>query len=86
MTSQSWRSLVQRKYQLSLRLFLFLNATSAVFSVTNPLYSVRVFSAPLIAIFFHQHRPVRLALEKVCAKDKYSFCFRDLRYFVGMAN
>ncbi|MDH2010661.1 hypothetical protein QU885_26690 [Enterobacter kobei] len=49
MTSQSWRSLVQRKYQLSLRLFL--NATSAVFSVTNPLYSVRVFSAPLIAIF-----------------------------------
>ena len=51
MTSQSWRSLVQRKYQLSLRLFLFLNATSAVFSVTNPLYSVRVFSAPLIAIF-----------------------------------
>ena len=51
MTSQSWRSLVHRKYQLSLRLFLFLNATSAVFSVTNPLNSVRVFSFPLIAIF-----------------------------------
>ncbi|KAI3492467.1 hypothetical protein L1887_42762 [Cichorium endivia] len=40
-----------RKYQLSLRLFLFLNATSAVFSVTNPLNSVRLLSAPLIAIF-----------------------------------
>ena len=51
MTSQSRRSLVHRKYQLSLRLFLFLNATSAVFSVTNPLNSVRLFSAPLIAIF-----------------------------------
>ncbi|MEH0886566.1 diguanylate cyclase [Enterobacter sp. UNJFSC 003] len=51
MTSQSWRSLVNSKYQLSLRLFLFLNATSVVFSVTNPLYSVRLFSAPLFAIF-----------------------------------
>ncbi|OEH18645.1 hypothetical protein AN696_0208005 [Enterobacter asburiae] len=36
---------------MSLRLFLFLNATSAVFSVTNPLNSVRLLSAPLIAIF-----------------------------------
>ena len=51
MTSQSWRSLVNSKYQLSLRLFLFLNAASAVFSVTNPLYSVRLFSFPLVAIF-----------------------------------
>lgn len=51
MTSQSWRSLVNKKYQLSLRLFLFLNAISAVFSVTNPLYSVRVVSAPLFAVF-----------------------------------
>lgn len=51
MTSQSWRSLVNSKYQLSLRLFLFLNATSAVFSVTNPLYSVRLLSFPLMAIF-----------------------------------
>ncbi len=51
MTSQSWRSLVNSKYQLSLRLFLFLNATSAVFSVTNPLYSVPQFPMPLFAIF-----------------------------------
>lgn len=51
MTSQSWRSLVHSKYQLSLRLFLFLNATSAVFSVTNPLYSIRLLSVPLISIF-----------------------------------
>ena len=51
MTSQSWRSLVNSKYQLSLRLFLFLNATSAVFSVTNPLYSVQLLSFPLLAIF-----------------------------------
>ncbi|WP_432225561.1 GGDEF domain-containing protein [Enterobacter wuhouensis] len=51
MTSQSWRSLVNSKYQLSLRLFLFLNAISALFSVTNPLYSVRVLSVPLFAVF-----------------------------------
>ncbi|EKD5157097.1 GGDEF domain-containing protein [Enterobacter cloacae] len=51
MTSQSWRSLVNSKYQLSLRLFLFLNATSAVFSVTNPLYSIQLLSFPLLAIF-----------------------------------
>ncbi|QLA67856.1 GGDEF domain-containing protein [Enterobacter pasteurii] len=51
MTSQTWRSLVDKKYQLSLRLFLFLNAASALFSVTNPLYSVRVLSVPLFAVF-----------------------------------
>jgi diguanylate cyclase (GGDEF)-like protein len=51
MTSQSWRSLVNSKYQLSLRLFLFLNALSALFSATNPLYSVRVLSVPMIAVF-----------------------------------
>lgn len=51
MTSQSWRSLVNKKYQLSLRLFLSLNAASALFSVTNPLYSVRLLSIPLFAIF-----------------------------------
>jgi len=50
MTSQSWRSLVDKKYQLSLRLFLFLNAASSLFSVTNPLYSVRLLSIPLFAI------------------------------------
>ncbi|WP_297121038.1 diguanylate cyclase [Enterobacter sp. ECC-175] len=50
MTSHSWRSLVNSKYQLSLRLFLFLNAASALFSITNPLYSVRVLSVPLITI------------------------------------
>lgn len=50
MTSQSWLSLVNKKYQLSLRLFLFLNAASALFSVTNPLYSVRVLSVPLFAV------------------------------------
>ncbi|MEE9954532.1 GGDEF domain-containing protein [Enterobacter quasihormaechei] len=50
MTSQSWLSLVNKKYQLSLRLFLFLNAASALFSITNPLYSVRVLSVPLVAV------------------------------------
>ena len=50
MTSQSWRSLVNSKYQLSLRLFLLLNATSALFSVTNPLYSIRALSFPLLAV------------------------------------
>ncbi|EBW6088615.1 GGDEF domain-containing protein, partial [Salmonella enterica subsp. enterica serovar Enteritidis] len=50
MTSQTWRSLLQEKYQLSLRLFLFLNALSALFSMLSPLFRVKLVTAPLIII------------------------------------
>lgn len=46
MTAQSWRSLRHKKYQLSLRLFLFLNTVSALFTMLNPLYSVRTVTVP----------------------------------------
>lgn len=51
MTAQSWRSLRHKKYQLSLRLFLFLNAVSALFTVFNPLYSVHTLTLPVALIF-----------------------------------
>ncbi|MBL5966710.1 GGDEF domain-containing protein [Lelliottia amnigena] len=51
MTSQSWRSLRHKKYQLSLRLFLFLNAVSALFTLLNPLYNVRMLTLPVVLIF-----------------------------------
>ncbi|MRS90611.1 diguanylate cyclase [Enterobacteriaceae bacterium RIT714] len=50
MTAQSWRSLRHKKYQLSLRLFLFLNAISALFTALNPLYSVRALTLPVAII------------------------------------
>lgn len=51
MTAQSWRSLHDNKYQLSLRLFLFLNIISALFSVFNPLYSMLTLTIPVSLIF-----------------------------------
>lgn len=39
MTAHSWRSLSTKKYQFSLRLFLFLNLASALFTVFNPLFN-----------------------------------------------
>lgn len=50
MTSQTWRSLLQEKYQLSLRLFLFLNALSALFSMLSPLFGVKLVTMPLIIL------------------------------------
>lgn len=50
MTAQSWRSLRHKKYQLSLRLFLFLNTFSALFSVLNPLYTVQSLTLPIVII------------------------------------
>lgn len=38
MTAQSWQSLRTKKYQFSLRLYLFLNAVSALFAVVWPVY------------------------------------------------
>ncbi|HCC0887497.1 TPA: diguanylate cyclase [Salmonella enterica] len=51
MTTPSWRSLRIKKYQFSLRLFLFLNAVSALFTLVFPLYQINTFSAPTIGIF-----------------------------------
>lgn len=50
MTAQSWRSLRIKKYQFSLRLFLFLNLTSSLFSMASPVYHVAAITLPLIAI------------------------------------
>nr|WP_318383102.1 diguanylate cyclase [uncultured Enterobacter sp.] len=51
MTAHSWRSLCNKKYRLSLRLFLFLNAVSALFSFVLPLYHARAMTVPLILLF-----------------------------------
>lgn len=52
MTVQSWRTLRAQKYQLTFRLFLFLNLVSSVLSVFSPIYDTNIFplSAILIAI------------------------------------
>lgn len=50
MTVQSWRSLHSKKYQLTLRLFLFLNLVSSLFSLLNPIYKVHAFTIPLAFI------------------------------------
>lgn len=50
MTVQSWRSLHSKKYQLTLRLFLFLNLVSSLFSILNPLYKVHAFTLPVTLI------------------------------------
>ncbi|WP_312212577.1 GGDEF domain-containing protein [Pseudescherichia sp.] len=51
MTAQSWHNLCNKKYQLSLRLFLFLNAVSALFSFLLPLSSVMSVTLPLVLLF-----------------------------------
>ncbi|MFK3660761.1 GGDEF domain-containing protein [Scandinavium sp. NPDC088450] len=50
MTAQSWRSLRIKKYQFSLRLFLFLNLTSSLFSMVSPVYHVAAVTLPLLTI------------------------------------
>lgn len=50
MTAQSWLSLRAKKYQLSLRLFLFLNAVSALFAIAYPIYQIKTVSVPGIVI------------------------------------
>lgn len=42
MTAQSWRSLRTKKYQFSLRLFLFLNLASALFTALYPLFNINL--------------------------------------------
>ena len=50
MTVQSWRTLRTKKYQLSLRLFLLLNAVSALFTLVFPLFAVKAVSVPALLI------------------------------------
>ena len=50
MTVQSWRALRTKKYQLSLRLFLLLNAVSALFTLFFPLFAVKALSVPALLI------------------------------------
>ncbi len=50
MTAHSWQSLCNKKYRLSVRLFLLLNAISALFSIALPLYNLRAFTLPLCLI------------------------------------
>lgn len=52
MTVQSWRTLRAQKYQLTFRLYLFLNLVSSALSVFSPIYDVDIFPLPatLIAV------------------------------------
>ncbi|VEC01021.1 Probable diguanylate cyclase YcdT [Cedecea lapagei] len=50
MTAQTWRALLKAKHQLSLRLFLLLNALAAAFSMLFSLHSVLRLTPPVIAI------------------------------------
>ncbi|MDU2937701.1 MAG: GGDEF domain-containing protein [Enterobacteriaceae bacterium] len=47
MTAHTWRSLKNKKYQLSLRLFLFLNIVSTIFIILSPLYNARALTLPI---------------------------------------
>ncbi|AUV02737.1 GGDEF domain-containing protein [Phytobacter ursingii] len=50
MTPHSWQSLCNKKYRLSVRLFLLLNTLSALFSIALPLYNLRAFTLPICLI------------------------------------
>ena len=50
MTPHSWQSLCNKKYRLSVRLFLLLNTISALFSIALPLYNLRAFTLPVCLI------------------------------------
>ncbi|HDG1710360.1 TPA: GGDEF domain-containing protein [Kluyvera ascorbata] len=50
MTVQSWRTLRAQKYQLTFRLFLFLNLVSSTLSVFSPIYDVNIFPLPAMLI------------------------------------
>jgi diguanylate cyclase (GGDEF)-like protein len=50
MTATTWRALHKGKHQLSLRLFLLLNAFSAGFSMVSPSANTRHFTLPIILV------------------------------------
>lgn len=53
MTTQSWHGLMKEKYQLSLRLFLLLNALSALYSIFHQARDIRqaAVTLPVVIIF-----------------------------------
>lgn len=51
MTLQTWQSLCDKKYRLSLRLFLLLNAISALFTIAFPLYTQIAVTLPISLVF-----------------------------------
>ncbi|RJT19286.1 GGDEF domain-containing protein [Buttiauxella izardii] len=50
MTATTWRALLKGKHQLSLRLFLLLNAFSAGFSMVSPSVNTQRFTVPIILV------------------------------------
>jgi len=50
MSAKNWRALNKEKHQLSLRLFLLLNAISACFSMVSPIRHTMAFTAPVILV------------------------------------
>lgn len=50
MTAKNWRALLKGKHQLSLRLFLLLNALSAAFSIASPVFLTQHFTVPVILV------------------------------------
>ncbi|RPH29778.1 GGDEF domain-containing protein [Buttiauxella warmboldiae] len=50
MTATTWRALLKEKHQLSLRLFLLLNAVSAGFSMVSPSVNTQRFTLPVIIL------------------------------------
>lgn len=50
MTAKNWRVLLKGKHQLSLRLFLLLNALSAIFSIASPFYNLQHFTVPALIV------------------------------------
>lgn len=52
MTAQTWRALLKAKHQLSLRLFLLLNALAAAFAMLFPIHSAMRVTLPAITILF----------------------------------
>jgi diguanylate cyclase (GGDEF)-like protein len=52
MSAKTWRALLKGKHQLSLRLFLLLNAISASFSMASPIYHTQPFTVPAVLVLF----------------------------------
>jgi diguanylate cyclase (GGDEF)-like protein len=50
MTAKNWRALLKGKHQLSLRLFLLLNALSAAFSMASPVFHTQHITVPVLLV------------------------------------
>ncbi|NIY48159.1 GGDEF domain-containing protein [Cedecea colo] len=50
MSAKTWRALIKEKHQLSLRLFLLLNAISACFNIASPTHHAITITVPVILV------------------------------------